>query len=284
MCRLFGAVAADPISVRHELTGSQNPMIRLSESHDSGWGIAAYPEAEADSPVIARFANAAHSDEHFDGATALRGQIFNTHVRRATLGGLSEANTHPFDFGPYSFSHNGTILDCRRLLRPAIEPPRGETDSECLFLRLLHDFDPEDPVRSLRSTVAATIAGHTFSGLNFLFSDGIKLYAYKLGIFELHWKTRPGVGLVASEPLDDEDWHPVRQDVLLILDPADPENVESQRLLGDQLVEVADMRRLEPEGELLGERRGLWAAEFARRNSGHALLPHDGPAQPSAQL
>lgn len=267
MCRVFGAVATDPISVRHELVESTNPMIRLSESHDSGWGMAAYRELLQPAPTTERFAVAAHSDARFDNATNLRGRIFNVHVRRATLGGLSDENTHPFEFGPYSFAHNGTILGFNRLLRPGMGAPRGQTDSECFFLRLMADFNPEDPVRSLRSTVAALIAGHTFSGVNFVFSDGVKLYAYRLGIFELWWTTRRGVAMVASEPLTGERWHATAQDVLLTLDPEHPEEVIAERLVGDELAAVARIKRLEPDPEMRGEERGEWAANFARESA-----------------
>lgn len=238
-------------------------MIRLSEDHDSGWGVCAYPQVGGAAPLSERFAHAAHSDSRFDVATEMRGRIFNSHVRRATLGGLSNENTHPFEFGPYSFSHNGTILGFQNLLRPGMGDPAGQTDSECFFLRLMNDFDPIDPVRSMRSTVAALVAGHTFSGLNFLFSDGLKLYAYKLGIFELHWVTRPGVALVASEPLTNERWHSVQDDVLLILDPESPEDLTGERLLGDELVEVARIQKLEPDPAMRGAERGEWAANFA---------------------
>jgi predicted glutamine amidotransferase len=281
MCRVFGAVAADPISVRYELVESANPMIRLSESHDSGWGMAAYRDIDQAAPATERFAIAAHSDHRFDAATELRGRIFNVHVRRATLGGLSDENTHPFEFGPYSFAHNGTILGFRNLLRPGMGDPRGQTDSECFFMRLMHDFDPADPVRSLRRTVAAIVAGHTFSGLNFVFSDGQKLYAYKLGIFELFWTTRRGVAMVASEPLTGERWHGVQQDVLLTLDPENPEEILSERLLGDQLLAVARIQKLEPDASLRGDARGEWAANFALQVAADG---HAAPAQTDASV
>lgn len=267
MCRVFGAVASDPISVKHELIESVNPMIRLSEDHDSGWGVAAYADVGREAPISERFASAAHSDGRFPAATDLRGRIFNAHVRRATHGGLADENTHPFEFGPYSFAHNGTILAPRTMLRERMGTPRGQTDSECFFLRILDDYDPADPVRSLRSTVAAIVAGHVFSGLNFVFSDGIKLYAYRLGIFEMHWSTRRGVAMVASEPLTAECWHAVQQDVLLTLDPDRPEDVVAERLLGDQLLALAKIEKLEPEGDLRGAARGRWAADFAERGS-----------------
>jgi glutamine amidotransferase len=265
MCRVFGAVASDPISVRHELVEAANPMIRLSEDHDSGWGMAAYRDVGQAAPLTERFAIAAHNDNRFDAATDMRGRIFNVHVRRATLGGLSEANTHPFEFGPYTFAHNGTILNYRSLLRPGMVEPFGETDSECFFLRLMHEFDPVDPVRSLRGIVATIVAGHTFSGLNFVFSDGNKLYAYRLGIFELFWTTRQGVAMVASEELTNESWHCVQQDVLLTLDPDEPEEIHAERLIGDMLLGTARIEKLEPEAAMRGAERGAWAADHATR-------------------
>jgi predicted glutamine amidotransferase len=206
-------------------------MIRLSESHDSGWGVCAYPDVGSAAPLSERFPSAAYADSRFDAATEMRGRIFNAHVRRATLGGLSDENTHPFEFGPYSFAHNGTILGFRNMLRPGMGEPVGQTDSECFFMRLMNDFDPID--------------------------------AYKLGIFELHWVTRRGVAMVASEPLTDERWHSVQQDVLLTLDPENPEEMYGERLLGDQLVEVARIQKLEPDASLRGAERGEWAANFA---------------------
>lgn len=265
MCRVFGAVASDPISVHYELVDAPNPMIRLSEDHDSGWGLAAYRDIGQAEPLTERFAVAAHTDGRFDAATDMRGRIFNAHVRRATLGGLCVENTHPFEYGPYSFAHNGTILDFRSLLRPGMAEPRGQTDSECFFMRLMHEFDPTDPVRSLRGIIATIVAGYTFSGLNFIFSDGNMLYAYRLGIFELYWTTRPGVAMVASEKLTNEYWHCAQQDVLLTLDPEAPEDVRAERLLGDMLLSSAQIERLEPDSQMRGAERGAWAADYALR-------------------
>lgn len=268
MCRVFGAVAAAPISVRYELLEARNPLIVQSESHDSGWGIAAYRQLGGEAPLIERFPVAAHRDSRFTSATDAGARIFNAHVRRATLGGLSAENTHPFDFGPYTFSHNGTILDFRSLLRRGMDEPAGETDSECFFKRLMYEFDPDDVVRSLRGVVATIVASTTFSGVNFLFSDGLKLYAYRLGIFDLQWCTRPGMAMVASEAMTDENWHTLQQDVLLTLDPDRPEDVIAQRLIGDMLLETAHIQPLEPDASLRGEARGAWAAKRAAQVAG----------------
>ena len=120
-------------------------------------------------------------------------------------------------------------------------------------------------MESLRRTVTATVERSPFSGLNFLFSDGERLYAYRLGIFELHWRAEPGRLLVASERVTDRDWHAVQQDVLLVLDPEDTEEPHAERLVGDDVVGRADIQKLEAGAHLRGAERGAMAAERAAK-------------------
>jgi predicted glutamine amidotransferase len=268
MCRVLGSIAAEPVSVRHELLDAENPMIRQSEEHDSGWGMAVYPRADGGEPRCVRFPEAAYADGDFRRATAMRGRIFNVHVRRATMGGLTLANTHPFCLGDYSFSHNGTILDFPRLVGRGVREAVGDTDSEHFFNFLIRDLDPADVPGSLRRAVTAVIDRSEFSGLNLLFSDGERLYAYRLGLFELHWLARPGQLLVSSEELTVEPWHSVQQDVLLTLDPGDLEEPHAERLVGDAVLARARIKQYEEGAELRGEARGLFAAERAARLAG----------------
>jgi predicted glutamine amidotransferase len=265
MCRVFGCVAAEPVSIRHELLDAQNPLIRQSEEHDSGWGMAVYERAEGAEPKVVRFPEAAHMDGDFRQASELRGRIFNVHVRRATMGSLCPENTHPFCLGSYTLGHNGTIVRYPRLLKPGMRTPAGDTDSEHLFNLLMHDFDDGDPVACLRETIRRAVECSPFSGLNILFSDGERLFAYRLGLFELHWLARPGQLLVASEQVTDEPgWHSVQQDVLLTLDPNDLEEPHAERLLGDELLAGAEIQKVDLTPHLRGEERGAAAAERAR--------------------
>jgi predicted glutamine amidotransferase len=265
MCRVFGCVAAEPVSIRHELLEADNPMIRQSEDHDSGWGMAVYERAEGAGPRLVRFPEAAHADGEFLNATDLRGRIFNVHVRRATMGRLCLENTHPFCLGNYTLGHNGTIVRYPKLLEPGMRRPEGDTDSEYLFNLLMHDFDDGDPVACIRETMRRAVGCSPFSGLNILFSDGEKLFAYRLGLFELHWKARPGQLLVASERVTDEPgWHSVQQDVLLTLDPNDLEEPHAERLLGDELLARARMQKVDLHPQLRGAERGAAAEERAK--------------------
>jgi predicted glutamine amidotransferase len=265
MCRVFGCVAAEPASIRHELIEAENPLIRQSEDHDSGWGMAVYERADGLDPRCVRFPAAAFADPEFLDATEIKGRIFNVHVRRATMGGLALENTHPFCLGSYSLGHNGTILRYPRLLEhPSVMRPRGDTDSEAFFNFLMTVYDAGDPIGSLRRAIRTTVERSPFSGLNFLFSDGDRLFAYRLGLFELHWLHRPGQLLVASEQVTAEQWHTVQQDVLLVLDPDDLDEPHAERLLGDELLAHARVQKVDRQAHLRGEARGAAAAERAR--------------------
>jgi predicted glutamine amidotransferase len=260
MCRVFGCVAAEPVSIRHELLDAGNPMIRQSEEHDSGWGMAVYERGDGAEPKLIRCPEAAYMGGDYVKATSMRGRIFNVHVRRATMGGLTLENTHPFCLGNYSFGHNGTVLHWPRLLEEGVAEPAGETDSEALFNLLMRDYDPAAPLASLRAAVAAVVQRSPFSGVNFLFSDGERLYAYRFGLFDLHWLARPGQLLVSSEKLTDERWHTVQQDVILVLDPEDLDEPHAARLLGDELAAQGTLDPLEPPPGLRGAKRGEFAA------------------------
>jgi glutamine amidotransferase len=186
------------------------------------------------------------------------------------MGGMTPENTHPFCLGSYSFSHNGTIMNFKSLLEPDVPEPVGTTDSEHFFNFLMHDFDDGRVVDCLRHAVLTTIERSPFSGVNFLFSDGEKLYAYRLGLFELHWLSRPGQLLVSSEVItEDERWHSVQQDVLLTLDPRDPEEPHAERLVGDAATARARIEQFNDGSHLRGSARG----EFAERRAAEVASP-----------
>lgn len=90
------------------------------------------------------------------------------HVRAATHGGVSEANSHPFHYGRLLFMHNGSIGGFRvikRALRMRLSDGiydwiKGETDSEhffALFLEKLYQngdsHESDDLVQALTETI-----------------------------------------------------------------------------------------------------------------------------------
>ena len=240
MCRVLGCVAHTPVSLRYELLEAENALTHQARAAGSGFGVAAYLNAGGSQPKCRHFTDAA---DGLPEAAELRGRIFNVHLRRASIGASAAENTHPFCLGNYSFAHSGTILDVARLREPGVAPPAGATDSEQWFRYLMRDFDPDRVIDCLRRAVVAVIDHSQFTALNFLFSDGERLYAYRLGPFELHWRSERGRLLVATEGLD-QGWHSVQQDVVLVLDPDDPVEPHAERLVGDAAVGRAHIQPL----------------------------------------
>jgi predicted glutamine amidotransferase len=232
---MLGSVSQDRTSLRHELLEAERALLHDGDPADSGWGVAVYPHGDGEEPVCTHCPDGSADSA---GAADARGRIRMAHVRRATQGDLTQENTHPFCLGEYAFCHSGTLSRDEHLMGLADGAgPRGQTDSERLFHRLLREVDPapDKVVDGLRRAVAAAAKCGPLSAHNFLFSDGEHLYAYRLGAYELHWLAREGQILVASERITDEPWHDVKQDVLLVLSPGDDEP-HAERLLGDDAV------------------------------------------------
>ena len=209
MCRLYGFLANEKTKVECTLVQSQNSLLLQSRSdirgknHSDGWGIGFY---ENDLPQVEKRVTAAYSDNHFStAAERVFARAVIAHVRKATVGELNLANTHPFTVGAWTFAHNGTIRKFDRveafLLRqtkPALLSLRqGETDSESMFLWLLSQLaqgDRDLPEVSERSDLEPLIrqlgqslvwlaqlcrqsGAEQMSELNFLLTNGSILLA-----------------------------------------------------------------------------------------------------------
>lgn len=167
-----------------------------AEENQSGWGVGWYSEGRA--RVIKEAARADHSE------TAKRlshdqpsSDLFVIHVRKATVGGISIENTHPFRARlrgrDWIFAHNGTVNRLERLSVNGYRP-KGTTDSEVAFHHLLTRLEALDK-RAGEEEEARVIAGAAREvsedgRVNFLLSDGTTLYAYHDGHKSLHYLER----------------------------------------------------------------------------------------------
>jgi glutamine amidotransferase len=231
MCRLFGQHAHPGFDLCAPLCSAENALRFQSHRHPHGWGIGWYEHAL---PVLRRGLLPAHADEAFvHAALSARSAVVVAHVRDASIGPVSEDNTHPFRHGRWLFAHNGTVarFDKARTVREAIlaelDPDlraaiRGDTDSERCFLLFL------SRLRARGSLEAATLEqvrlalaevtdflvaiadprAEKPSTLNFLVSDGRLLAASRHGK-TLHLAADAGarhVFVVASERIGPADW------------------------------------------------------------------------------
>lgn len=196
MCRLYAMHANEPTKVECGLVKAQNALMTQSRedmqgyAHGHGWGVADYADGV---PMIEKQVWAAFHGEHFSRKAArVYARTVVAHVRRATVGGTSIENTHPFCHGRWIFAHNGTVphFDTLRFrLLEHMDPLhrvqiRGTTDSEHVFRYLLSLF-MRHPAEGLMTTMreglarivswSAEIDPDAPVGLNIILTDGTQM-------------------------------------------------------------------------------------------------------------
>lgn len=189
MCELFALSARQPADVHLSLEEFSRHG-GLAGPHKDGWGIAWYegadvrlvkePSAASDSACLA-----------FIQQRPFRSARVVSHIRKATQGRLSLANTQPYarELGGrmHVFAHNGDLEGTR--LRDAYAlgayRPVGDTDSEYAFCALLAQLAPlwreggTPPLDARRARVAEFAAALRALGpANFLYADGDALFVH----------------------------------------------------------------------------------------------------------
>ena len=183
MCQLLGMNCNTPTDICFSFTGFQ-ARGGATDHHRDGWGIAFFedggvrlfvdPQPSCSSPVAELVRN-----------YPIRSLNVIAHIRKATQGQISLANTHPFIrelWGRYwVFAHNGNLLDYQPVLSGRFRPV-GSTDSERAFCDLLDQlarrFADAPPLQALEDAIrelADRIGRH--GEFNFLLSDGQVLFA-----------------------------------------------------------------------------------------------------------
>jgi predicted glutamine amidotransferase len=236
-CELLGvsfdrAVPIGQLFLALRCHGANNP---------DGWGLASYPDKSA--VLFKEPANAATSKlaEFLASQPILTSSLLIAHIRKASVGGPSYENTHPFvrelDGKEYALAHNGTLKNYRDKLALSRLKPLGQNDCEFLLCYLLGrieqqgiaQWQPESFAWLRRELQTVNDTGL----LNCIFTDGTYLFSYhdKSGFNSLHYLRRhapygtvsfpdlhekidlsavypeSAVGVVvATKPLTDEAW------------------------------------------------------------------------------
>jgi predicted glutamine amidotransferase len=189
MCELLALSSAQPARLTFSLRTLAARGGVSGPTHD-GWGVGFYqgldvalfrePAAAADSALVRHL-------ESQGPATALA----VSHIRHATRGEVSLANTQPFvrELGgrTHLFAHNGDLpgIDASPSLTLGAHRPVGQTDSEHAFCALLARLGPlwaaaEPPSLEARRAVIAAFAAElrALGPANFLYADGDALFAH----------------------------------------------------------------------------------------------------------
>lgn len=138
MCRLFGLHAgADPVTASFWLVDAPDSLREQSHHNPDGAGIGVF-DADGE-PVLDKQPIAGYEDGEFvREARSAHSRTFVAHVRYASVGAHTVANTHPFAMDGRICAHNGTltevdVLDDRLRELGAAGLVLGDTDSERMF-------------------------------------------------------------------------------------------------------------------------------------------------------
>jgi predicted glutamine amidotransferase len=189
MCELFCLSSRLPTRVTFSLRKFADRG-GLGSHNVDGWGVAFHdgrearlykePEPAGDSPWLA-----------FIQERRLPTRLLISHIRRATRGALSLANTQPFarELGgrTHLFAHNGRLegIDDRFAASKGRFRPVGDTDSELAFCLLLERLSPlwdggaVPPLAARLAAVTGLAADLRALGpANFLYSDGEVVFGH----------------------------------------------------------------------------------------------------------
>jgi len=249
MCRLLGVIANKPVDLEFSLERFKN----FAKQNPDGWGIGWYEENGIANVFKQGLSAVAKESKLPIFSKEVRSKIIIVHIRKGTQGNASEKNSHPFQYKNWIFAHNGSVNKDHlwQLLndnhRKAI---KGETDSEVYFHWILQCIEEEENVENGIRKAIEYVVESSYTGLNFLLSDGKKLYAFRyssrsenyytlfklkrepttLGPIELLSKETASLIrskslkgekaiLICSEKLTEEEWKSIKLGNLLVINP-----------------------------------------------------------------
>jgi len=147
MCRLFAmSGGGEPVSAKLWLLDAPDSLAAQSHKNPDGTGLGIF-DAEG-RPVVHKAPISAFSDKAFASeARSERSRTFLAHVRFASTGAKTLANTHPFEQDGRLFAHNGVLAGLAQLDQELGDDRalvHGETDSERLFALITREIRRHD--------------------------------------------------------------------------------------------------------------------------------------------
>jgi predicted glutamine amidotransferase len=149
MCR-FIAYMGNPLILDEVLFKPANSLVKQSTNalesteplNGDGFGLGWYAQEIDSTPALFKSVQPAWNDFNLKNlAEKIRSTCFFAHIRRASKGGVSQFNCHPFRYNQMLFMHNGDIGNfdkIKRHMRHELSDEiyswiNGQTDSEHLF-------------------------------------------------------------------------------------------------------------------------------------------------------
>ena len=201
MCRLFGLHAGGVADAEFWLLEAPDSLTAQSHRNPDGAGIGAFgPDGQ---PRVDKQPIAAWQDTEFARtARHLRGTTFVAHVRYASTGAHTVANTHPFLQDGRLFAHNGVVqgldvLDQRLAELGTAALVAGQTDSERVFALITGETRRHggDVRAGIISAVGWIVGQLPVYALNLVLATAAELWAVRYpATHELYVLDRPAGG------------------------------------------------------------------------------------------
>jgi predicted glutamine amidotransferase len=175
---------SEPVSATFWLLQASDSLSDQSRREPDGTGIGFFDDQ--DRPVVSKQPIAAFADRQFaEEAKDLRARTFVAHVRFASTGALTVANTHPFEQAGRLFAHNGAI-EGLPALESELEPEgmadvHGETDSERWFALITREIGRAggDVAAGIASATRWIAANLPVLSANFVLTEADELWALR---------------------------------------------------------------------------------------------------------
>ena len=233
MCRLLGYVSDSDTDFASVVGKDFQEFVNLSAIHCDGWGI-----TDKDGEVVKEADCAVKNPNFMDVIKSSKSDGSLLHLRWATSGlPVNKANAHPFHFGKYSFTHNGSInpstaLDeyiAPRYLKEAV----GTTDSERYFLLVVQKIEELGLVPGIKAAVKIIKEHTSFSSINAMLLSPTKMIVIcehdnqkrpDFGgedYYDLHYKEDDHAIVVASSGWPQDGWHNIPNHTMLVIDRHD---------------------------------------------------------------
>ncbi|HYZ54321.1 MAG TPA: class II glutamine amidotransferase [Streptosporangiaceae bacterium] len=209
MCRLFGLHAGAAVDAEFWLIDAPDSLSAQSRHNPDGAGIGVF--GADGKPTVSKQPIAAWQDTEFAAmARRLRGTTFVAHVRYASTGEHTVANTHPFLEDGRLFAHNGVVqgladLDRRLSELDAADLVRGETDSERVFALITAETRRHggDLARGITAAIGWISDQLPVYAVNLVLATATELWALRYpATHELYVLHRPAGGTGTSTALE----------------------------------------------------------------------------------
>ena len=235
MCRVLGITHfnyskhQEIIARFCELARSGVVMAEDPPGHEDGWGLAFYLEGKL---VVHK--SGVNLLEETDKvlqilSTAKTSPLMILHLRKSAWADTSNTrHAHPFYLDNTVFFHNGVVYDYQGLI-PDINLPGLDADArdtEVFFYHVMSGAS-RDLGQDFLNSSALIQQKHKFSALNCLFSDGVKLFAYRdyakeADYYSLYKACSENSCFISSEPLDNNiRWEMMAKEEFLAIDLGD---------------------------------------------------------------